>query len=89
MMADTTRPPMMMGHRRVTDNLCECSMEGVMSFCAAEHTPTTFEAIKDCVVNSDREALQEASAAAANPLNDGEVWMNTCSFDLHIWSSHG
>ena len=74
---DAKKKKAMAGARRsLSEDDCDCSMEGVMSFCAAQYTSTTIDALNDCVYEGEGETLQKASASYANNVaNGGPVWV--------------
>lgn len=70
---DAKKKKAMAGTRRLpSDDSCDCSMEGVMSFCAEQYTSTTIDALNECVYEGDGETLQKASADWANNIADGK-----------------
>lgn len=56
---------------------CECSLEGVVDYCATEYTSTTFAELDDCKSSSVGQHLAIASNAIAEAVDSGSaLWVN-------------
>lgn len=78
---------------------CECSLEGVVEYCAAEHTSTTLDELRACKDSEQADVWYKTSDDIAEVVNDGDpLWVkidgvtysystNETSQGLALWAT--
>jgi len=67
---------------------CECTLTGVVDFCATTHTSTTLEELTTCAMSSQAHEWAVKSKARAEAVNSGDpLWIKVNNITLSLSSN--
>jgi len=71
--------------KAIATTSCDCSLSGAVTFCAREHTSTTYEKLTECAYSNEGHELAVASKKIAERVNGGDpLWIKVNNMTIEL-----